>query len=311
MAQGHGSSNRLVEPGSPPPAAALPGAAGRRDFYPAGPQVCDSDQKRGHRQDTEHGQAPLRSRPGRVYAFPAPVLWRRRVKSSSNRRIPPLQKAVDAWLPHARHVLDRFHVVRWFATGLDAVRRDVQRRPDGNTSVFDPEVFPSPVRFSSAGPTGSAPTKPPASNSSSSGGPASGPPGTPSPSSTALPRRGLPDRPRRAASPPAHRRPVPRVRHCHETTTLPSNTLQKNGNLKARPAPPPEPADRVDTYSHIPPPRPPRRSPLSPRGAARRRGGTAEHPALGPAPEVDRRPRPRAGRVHRYSQTQTTEGIRP
>ena len=53
----------------------------------------------------------------------------------------PYKKAVDAWLPHARHVLDRFHVVRWFAAGLNAVRRDVQRRPEGKTSVFDPEVF--------------------------------------------------------------------------------------------------------------------------------------------------------------------------
>ena len=29
---------------------------------------------------------------------------------------------------HARHVLDRFHVIRWFAAALTQVRRDVQRR---------------------------------------------------------------------------------------------------------------------------------------------------------------------------------------
>ena len=37
---------------------------------------------------------------------------------------------------------DRFHVIGWFAAGLTAVRRDVQRRqPAGVTPVFDPDVF--------------------------------------------------------------------------------------------------------------------------------------------------------------------------
>ena len=50
--------------------------------------------------------------------------------------------AVDAHLGHATHVLDRFHVIGWFAAGLTAVRRDVQRRqPAGVTPVFDAEVF--------------------------------------------------------------------------------------------------------------------------------------------------------------------------
>ena len=38
-------------------------------------------------------------------------------------------------------MLDRFGVIRWFAAGLAAVRRDVQRRHDGTKPVFDPEVF--------------------------------------------------------------------------------------------------------------------------------------------------------------------------
>ena len=43
---------------------------------------------------------------------------------------------------HARHVLDRFHVIRWFAAGLTQVGRDVQRRqPHGVKPAFDPEVF--------------------------------------------------------------------------------------------------------------------------------------------------------------------------
>jgi len=51
--------------------------------------------------------------------------------------------AIDRHLGHARHVLDRFHVVRWFAAGLTLVRRDVQRRePRGHAKpAFDPEVF--------------------------------------------------------------------------------------------------------------------------------------------------------------------------
>jgi len=51
--------------------------------------------------------------------------------------------AIEARLGHARHVLDRFHVIRWFAAGLTAVRRDVQRRPAGSKPAFDPEVFRS------------------------------------------------------------------------------------------------------------------------------------------------------------------------
>ena len=44
-------------------------------------------------------------------------------------------------LGHARHVLDRFRVIRWFQSGLAAVRRDVQRRPEGEKPRFDPDVF--------------------------------------------------------------------------------------------------------------------------------------------------------------------------
>ena len=49
--------------------------------------------------------------------------------------------AIAKRLGHARHVLDRFHVIRWFAAGLTAVRRDVQRRPEGSKPAFDPDVF--------------------------------------------------------------------------------------------------------------------------------------------------------------------------
>ena len=51
------------------------------------------------------------------------------------------KSAIDAHLGHARHVLDRFHVIRWFSAGLTAVRRDIQRRPEGSKPAFEPEVF--------------------------------------------------------------------------------------------------------------------------------------------------------------------------
>jgi transposase len=51
--------------------------------------------------------------------------------------------AIEAHLPQATHVLDRFHVLRWFAAGLTLVRRDLQRRePRGQVRpAFDPELF--------------------------------------------------------------------------------------------------------------------------------------------------------------------------
>ena len=54
----------------------------------------------------------------------------------------PYRAAIDRHLGHATHVLDRFGVIGWFAAGLTAVRRDVQRRqPAGLTPAFDPDVF--------------------------------------------------------------------------------------------------------------------------------------------------------------------------
>ena len=51
--------------------------------------------------------------------------------------------AIEVRLGHARHVLDRYRVIRWFAAGLTAVRRDVQRRPEGSVPAFDRDVFRS------------------------------------------------------------------------------------------------------------------------------------------------------------------------
>ena len=67
--------------------------------------------------------------------------WCRRVKVVVSDGSKPYKSAIDKQLGHARHVLDRFHVIRWFAAGLTAVRRDVQRLPEGSKPAFDPEVF--------------------------------------------------------------------------------------------------------------------------------------------------------------------------
>ena len=54
----------------------------------------------------------------------------------------PYQAAISQYLPHARHVLDRFHVVRWFTEGLTLVRRELQRRPPNQTPpAYEPDLF--------------------------------------------------------------------------------------------------------------------------------------------------------------------------
>ena len=57
--------------------------------------------------------------------------------------------AIHRYLPTARHVLDRFHAVRWFAQGLTLVRRELQRRqPSGVKPAF--RAGPVPCPFLSA-----------------------------------------------------------------------------------------------------------------------------------------------------------------
>ena len=41
----------------------------------------------------------------------------------------PYKAAIEQYLPTAQHVLDRFHVIRWFGNSLVQLRRDLQRRP--------------------------------------------------------------------------------------------------------------------------------------------------------------------------------------
>lgn len=69
--------------------------------------------------------------------------WCRRVKVVVSDGSESYKAAINAHLGHATHVLDRFHVVRWFAAGLIEVRRRIQRRePKGQvTPAFHPDVF--------------------------------------------------------------------------------------------------------------------------------------------------------------------------
>ena len=46
------------------------------------------------------------------------------------------QAAIAQYLPDARHVLDRFHVVRWFTQGLTLVRGEIQRRSEGQAAQW-------------------------------------------------------------------------------------------------------------------------------------------------------------------------------
>jgi hypothetical protein len=55
---------------------------------------------------------------------------------------PSYRAAIERHLGHATHVVDRFHVVRWFASGLIEVRRRVQRTGEpGESPVFSPAIF--------------------------------------------------------------------------------------------------------------------------------------------------------------------------
>ncbi len=73
-----------------------------------------------------------------------PHRWRRGIKVVVTDRSRAYKHAIETCLPHARHVLDRFHVIGWFTAGLVAVRRAIQRRePHGVTPAFNPTVFRS------------------------------------------------------------------------------------------------------------------------------------------------------------------------
>lgn len=65
--------------------------------------------------------------------------WRKGVSVVVTDMAECYRSAVRKWLPNARHVVDRFHVVRNFAKVLVSARRDAQRTPRGRP--HEPAVF--------------------------------------------------------------------------------------------------------------------------------------------------------------------------
>jgi transposase len=70
--------------------------------------------------------------------------WLRGVKVVVSDGSGSYRAAIRQHLGHATHVLDRFHVARWFAAGMIEVRRRIQRiGPHGSRPAYEPEVFRS------------------------------------------------------------------------------------------------------------------------------------------------------------------------
>lgn len=68
--------------------------------------------------------------------------WCRKVEVVVTDGSPSYRAAIERHLGQATHVVDRFHVVRWFATGLIEVRRRVQRIGEpGESPAFSPVIF--------------------------------------------------------------------------------------------------------------------------------------------------------------------------
>jgi transposase len=57
---------------------------------------------------------------------------------------PSYRAAIRQHLGHATHVVDRFHVARWFVAGLIEVCRRIQRIAEkGTHPASDPDIFRS------------------------------------------------------------------------------------------------------------------------------------------------------------------------
>ena len=70
------------------------------------------------------------------------ALWCQQVEIVVSDGSRSYQAAIAQYLPDARHVLDRFHVARWFTEGLTLVRRELQRRPpDQRPPTYEPDLF--------------------------------------------------------------------------------------------------------------------------------------------------------------------------
>ena len=106
-------------------------------------QVDETSIGRGHkhydgcsttgRKDTPWGCSPGGAKPSltRFFRDQGPA-WRQGVEVVVTDGSTPYKAAIEQYLPKAQHVLDRFHVIRWFGQSLVQLRRDLQRRPHGD-----------------------------------------------------------------------------------------------------------------------------------------------------------------------------------
>lgn len=70
--------------------------------------------------------------------------WQKGVKVVVSDGSKAYRAGIQQHLGHATHVLDRFHVARWFAAGVVEVRRRLQRiGPHGSRPAFEPAIFRS------------------------------------------------------------------------------------------------------------------------------------------------------------------------
>lgn len=70
--------------------------------------------------------------------------WCRGVKVVVTDGSEAYRTAITSHLGHAIHVVDRFHVARWFASGLIEMRRRIQRvGPKGSRPAYHPDIFRS------------------------------------------------------------------------------------------------------------------------------------------------------------------------
>lgn len=116
--------------------------------------VDETSLRRGHRYvtvlidgETGEGLGVVKRRDAKALAgffTQQGAKWCRQVKVVVTDGSPSYRAAIRRHLPGATHVVDRFHVARWFAAGLIEVRRRVQRIGDkGSRPAFDPEIFRS------------------------------------------------------------------------------------------------------------------------------------------------------------------------
>lgn len=116
--------------------------------------VDETSLRRGHRYvtvlidgETGEGLGVIRRRDAKAlggFLRAQGHRWCRDVKVVVTDGSPSYRAAIRSHLGHATHVVDRFHVSRWFAAGLLEVRRRVQRiAPPGSRPAFDPDIFRS------------------------------------------------------------------------------------------------------------------------------------------------------------------------